>query len=154
MLTGPQFSTDRLAAVRDRIAAAARRAGRDPAAVRLVAVSKQQPSGMVRAAAAAGQRDFGENYLQEALPKMAELEPLGLDWHYIGQLQANKTRDVAQAFHWVHTVDRPRVAERLSGQRPPHVLLTGCSMPPRSNGLGVSPTRWPSPTNCSKRRPP
>ncbi|MFO1408075.1 MAG: YggS family pyridoxal phosphate-dependent enzyme [Steroidobacteraceae bacterium] len=120
MLTGPHFSTDRLEAVRARIAAAARRAGRDPAAVRLVAVSKQQPAGMVRAAAAAGQRDFGENYLQEAVAKLAELEPLDLTWHYIGQLQANKTREVARAFQWVHTVDRPRVAERLSGQRPHH----------------------------------
>src|SRR5512147_1061606 len=113
MLTAPQFSPDRLAAVTDRIAAAARRAGRDPAALRLVAVSKQQPAAVVRAAAGAGQLEFGENYLQEALPKLEVLRDLQLTWHFIGQLQANKTRDVARAFQWVHTLDRPRIAERL-----------------------------------------
>ena len=118
MLTAPQFSPDRLAGVLGRIEAAARRAGRDPAGVRLLAVSKQQAADRVRAAAAAGQREFGENYLQEALPKIAELDDLGLTWHYIGQLQSNKTRDVAARFQWVHTVDRPRIAERLSAQRP------------------------------------
>ena len=84
MLTAPQFSPDRLAGVLGRIEAAARRAGRDPTGVRLLAVSKQQPADRVRAAAAAGQREFGENYLQEALPKIAELDDLGLAWHYIG----------------------------------------------------------------------
>ena len=118
MLTAPQFSPDRLAGVLGRIEAAARRAGRDPTGVRLLAVSKQQAADRVRAAAAAGQREFGENYLQEALPKIAELDDLGLTWHYIGQLQSNKTRDVAARFQWVHTVDRPRIAERLSAQRP------------------------------------
>ena len=118
MLTAPQFSPDRLAGVLGRIEAAARRAGRDPGGVRLLAVSKQQAAERVRAAAAAGQRDFGENYLQEALPKIADLDDLGLTWHYIGQLQSNKTRDVAARFHWVHTVDRPRIAERLSAHRP------------------------------------
>ncbi|HQR48408.1 MAG TPA: YggS family pyridoxal phosphate-dependent enzyme [Steroidobacteraceae bacterium] len=118
MLTVPQFLPDRLAAVTARIAAAAGRAGRDPAEVRLLAVSKQQPAEMVRAAAAAGQREFGENYVQEAIPKIDSLRDLPLTWHFIGQLQANKTRDVAAACQWVHTVDRPRIAERLSAQRP------------------------------------
>ncbi len=118
MLTAPQFSPDRLAGVLGRIEAAARRAGRDPTGVRLLAVSKQQAADRVRAAAAAGQREFGENYLQEALPKIAGLDDLGLTWHYIGQLQSNKTRDVAARFQWVHTVDRPRIAERLSAHRP------------------------------------
>ncbi len=118
MLTVPQFLPDRLAAVTARIAAAAGRAGRDPAEVRLLAVSKQQPAEVVRAAAAAGQREFGENYVQEAIPKIESLRDLPLTWHFIGQLQANKTRDVAAACQWVHTLDRPRIAERLSAQRP------------------------------------
>jgi len=104
--------------VLERIAAAARRAGRDPAGVRLLAVSKQQPAGIVRAAAVAGQREFGENYVQEALAKAEALRDLPLVWHFIGQLQANKTRDVAGAFQWVHTLDRARLAQRLSDQRP------------------------------------
>ncbi len=120
MLTAPQFSTDRLSAVLARIAAAARRAGREPADVRLLAVSKQQPAPVIRAAAEAGQAEFGENYVQEALAKIEALHDLPLTWHFIGQLQANKTREVAGVFQWVHTLDRPRIAERLSAQRPHH----------------------------------
>ena len=118
MLTAPQFSAERLGSVLARIEAAARRSGRDPASVTLLAVSKQHPAEAVRAAVAAGQRHFGENYLQEALAKIESLRDLPLDWHFIGQLQANKTRDVAQTFQWVHTVDRVRTAQRLSAQRP------------------------------------
>ncbi|MCJ7452849.1 MAG: YggS family pyridoxal phosphate-dependent enzyme [Steroidobacteraceae bacterium] len=120
MLTAPQFSPDRLIAVTNRIGAAARRAGRDPASVRLLAVSKQQPVAAIQAAAQAGQADFGENYAQEGLEKVDALRDLPLTWHFIGHLQANKTRDIAAAFQWVHTVDRPRIAERLSAQRPHH----------------------------------
>jgi len=120
MLTAPQFSPDRLIAVTNRIAAAARRAGRDPASVRLLAVSKQQPVDVVRAAADAGQIDFGENYAQEALAKVNALRDLPITWHFIGHLQANKTREIAAAFQWVHTLDRPRIAERLNAQRPHH----------------------------------
>jgi len=118
MLTAPQFSAERLESVHKRIESAARRAGRDPATVTLLAVSKQHPAEAVRAAAAAGQRHFGENYLQEALAKIEALRDLPLAWHFIGQLQANKTRDVAQAFQWVHTLDRAKIAQRLSAQRP------------------------------------
>jgi pyridoxal phosphate enzyme (YggS family) len=118
MLTAPQFSAERLAAVLARIDAAARRAGRDPAGVRLVAVSKQQPAAAVAAAADAGQREFGENYAQEGIAKMEALGERPLTWHFIGQLQANKTRDVARHFQWVHTVDRERIASRLDAQRP------------------------------------
>ena len=118
MLTAPQFSAERLGSVLARIDAAARRSGRDPASVTLLAVSKQHPAEAVRAAVAAGQRHFGENYPQEALAKIESLRDLPLDWHFIGQLQANKTREVAQAFQWVHTIDRAKVAERLSAQRP------------------------------------
>lgn len=110
----------RLDAVRARIAAAAQAAGRDPAATTLIAVSKTQSTQSIRALAELGQRDFGENYLQEALGKINELSGLGLCWHFIGQLQTNKTRLVAENFDWVHTVDRIKVAERLSAQRPFH----------------------------------
>jgi pyridoxal phosphate enzyme (YggS family) len=118
MLTAPQFSPAGLVAVRTRIADAARRAGRDPAVVRLVGVSKQQPAERVRAACEAGLTEFGENYVQEAMPKIAALRELGIDWHFIGHLQANKTRDVATRFAWVHSVDRLRIAARLNEQRP------------------------------------
>jgi pyridoxal phosphate enzyme (YggS family) len=88
----------------------------------LLAVSKLQPASMVRQAAAAGQVDFGENYVQEGCDKVAALADVpGLQWHFIGQLQGNKTREVAENFHWVHTVDRSRVAARLSAQRPAHL---------------------------------
>jgi len=120
MLTIPQFSPERLAAVQKRIADAAHRAGRDPASIRLVAVSKQQSAECVRAAASAGQLEFGENYPQEALAKLERLADLPLVWHFIGQLQANKTRAVAENFTWVQTVDRERIAARLSAQRPFH----------------------------------
>jgi pyridoxal phosphate enzyme (YggS family) len=96
------------------------RYGRDPDSVRLIAVSKTWPAQAIRALAELGQQDFGENYVQEALPKLATLADLQLTWHFIGQLQANKTRDVAEHFHWVHTLDRERIAVRLSEQRGAH----------------------------------
>ena len=121
MLTAPQFSPAALQSVRARIVRAAERAGRDPGSVRLLAVSKQQPAALVRAAAAAGQAEFGENYVQEGIDKIAALAGTpGLTWHFIGQLQGNKTREVAECFDWVHTLDRERVASRLSAQRPHH----------------------------------
>ncbi len=107
-----------LQAVRERISAAAREAGRDSAQILLVAVSKTRPAGDVRAAAAAGQKRFAENYVQEGVAKASELESLSLEWHFIGPLQSNKTRLVAETFAWVHSVDRLRIAERLSEQRP------------------------------------
>ncbi|MGH8239069.1 MAG: YggS family pyridoxal phosphate-dependent enzyme [Steroidobacteraceae bacterium] len=131
MLTGPHFSADeaggaaagnvrdRLVETRNRIASAAMRYGRDADSVRLIAVSKSQPAAAIRTLAELGQREFGENYLQEALPKLAALGELGLTWHFIGQLQTNKTRAVAEHFHWVHTLDRERIAVRLSEQRSP-----------------------------------
>ena len=111
-----------LQAVRERIAAAARAAGRPAEAVALLAVSKTFGSDAVLAAAAAGQRMFGENYLQEALDKMAALQThspgLLLEWHFIGPIQSNKTRAIAEHFDWVHAVDREKIAQRLSEQRP------------------------------------
>jgi len=118
MLTAPQFLPERLKSVLARIETAARGAGRDPASIRLLAVSKQQPAAMIAAAAAAGQREFGENYVQEAVAKIEALGDAGLTWHFIGQLQGNKTRDVAERFQWVHTLDRERIAARLAAQRP------------------------------------
>ena len=111
----------RLDAVRARIAAAARHAGREPADVTLLAVSKTWPAEAVREAAAAGQRAFGENYVQEGVDKAEALRALGLEWHFIGPLQSNKTRPVANAFDWVHGIDRLKIAERLSAQRDVHL---------------------------------
>ena len=107
-----------LQAVRERIDAAAHRFGRDPASITLLAVSKTWPADSVRVAAAAGQRAFGENYVQETIDKIVELAPLGLEWHFIGPLQSNKTRLVAEHLDWMHSVERLKIAERLSQQRP------------------------------------
>lgn len=106
--------------VNGRIARACEMAGRPVSGVTLLAVGKTQPPEALRAAFAAGQVRFGENYVQEALDKIAALADLRprLEWHLVGPLQANKTRAVAEAFDWVHTVDRLRIAERLSAQRP------------------------------------
>lgn len=107
-----------LQAVHARIAAACAAAGRDPAGVRLLAVSKTWPAAAVREAAVHGERAFGESYVQEAVAKMEALDGLGLEWHFIGPLQSNKTRAVAERFAWVHSIDRLKIAERLSSQRP------------------------------------
>ena len=114
-------SIDRnLQEVKRRIAGASLAAGRDANNITLLAVSKTQPAEAVRAAFGAGQRDFGENYVQEALAKIAALADLRsqLRWHLIGPLQSNKTREVAAQFDWVHSVDRLKIAERLAAQRP------------------------------------
>ncbi|PKO84487.1 MAG: YggS family pyridoxal phosphate-dependent enzyme [Betaproteobacteria bacterium HGW-Betaproteobacteria-11] len=108
-----------LQAVHARIAAACRAAGRSPASVRLLAVSKTWPAECVREACASGQTAFGENYVQEALPKILALPGLPLEWHFIGPLQGNKTRVVAERFTWVHSLDRLKIAQRLAAQRPP-----------------------------------
>lgn len=105
---------EKLAEVRDRIAEAARRSGRAPDAVRLIAVSKTKPVEDIAALAQLGQRDFGENQMQEALQKIERLEGRGLEWHFIGHLQSNKTRFVAGNFSWVHSLDSERLAARIS----------------------------------------
>lgn len=109
-----------LDAVSNRIALAAQLAGRDPGSVMLLAVSKTFPAEDVRGAHAAGQRAFGENYVQESLTKIEALADLraSLEWHFIGPLQSNKTRPVAENFDWVHSVDRLKIAQRLAEQRP------------------------------------
>jgi pyridoxal phosphate enzyme (YggS family) len=112
-----------LAAVQQRIALAAQLASRDPRSVTLLAVSKTFPAEDVRAAHAAGQHAFGENYVQEALTKIETLANLraSLEWHFIGPLQSNKTRPVAENFDWVHSVDRLKIAQRLAEQRPAYL---------------------------------
>lgn len=115
-----------LAAVRAAIDDAARRCGREPAAVTLIAVSKTQPADRVRAMFAAGCRHFGENYLDEATVKQAALADLPIIWHYIGAIQSNKTRALAAQFHWVHTVAREKIARRLSDQLPAGRTLDIC----------------------------
>ncbi|MGH8807248.1 MAG: YggS family pyridoxal phosphate-dependent enzyme, partial [Noviherbaspirillum sp.] len=117
--------SDNLQAVQERIASAAQGAGRAAADVQLLAVSKTFGPGAVIAAADAGQRSFGESYVQEALDKMAAVRntraDLLLDWHFIGPIQSNKTRPIAEHFDWVHSVDREKIAQRLSEQRPAHL---------------------------------
>jgi PLP dependent protein len=120
MLMGPQNLPEQVRIVRSRIESAARSARRNVDSVTLLAVSKAQPANSVRAIAAEGVRDIGESYLQEALDKIEALRDLSLTWHFIGRLQANKTRPVATSFDWVHGVDRLKIAARLSEQRPFH----------------------------------
>ena len=120
MLISPQNLAVRLRNIRDRIARAAESAGRDPASITLVAVGKTHPAALLRVAATAGVTDFGENYLQEAVGKIDLLAELPLCWHFIGRIQANKTRAIASRFDWVHGIDRPELARRLSDQRSPH----------------------------------
>ena len=143
MLIGPQNSTLHVNCVRSRIRQAATAAGRDPAAVTLVAVTKAQTAETVRGAATAGVTDFGENYIQEALAKMDRLADLPLRWHFIGGIQSNKTRALAERFDWVHTIDRLSVARRLSEQRPFHApplnLCIQVKLVPEPNKGGVDP---------------
>lgn len=156
MLSTPQNSpyTGRLeksvAALRRRIAAAAAAAGRDPEDITLLAVSKGHPVEAVRAARDLGLEDFGENYVDEALPKIAELARDGraVRWHFIGRLQANKTRHVAQHFDWVHGIDRLRVAQRLSAQRghyqPPLEVCVQVNITGELTKAGVAPADCPA----------
>lgn len=141
---------DNLQAIRSRIAAAARAAGRDPAAISLLAVSKTHPPERIAEACAAGQRAFGENYVQEAVQKMDALARLlepapadGLEWHMIGPLQSNKTRAVAERFDWVQSVEREKIAARLSAQRPascaPLNVLVQVNVSGEASKSGVAP---------------
>ena len=107
-----------IAKLTDRIRIAAQKSDRDPASVKLLAVSKTQPADAIRAASQAGIRAVGENYLSEALEKQQQLADLKLEWHFIGPIQSNKTRPIAESFDWVHSVDRLKIARRLSEQRP------------------------------------
>jgi len=110
--------TENLKLISNLLHSAAIDADRDPAGIKLLAVSKKQPVEKIREAAATGQRDFGENFVQEGVEKIETLADLGLTWHFIGHLQSNKTRVVAKNFDWVHTIDKSKTARRLSEQRP------------------------------------
>ena len=133
---------DNLQAVRQRIVRAAQAAGRDAAGVTLLAVSKTHPAALVEQALAAGQRAFGENYVQEALEKMEAIR--GAQWHLIGPLQSNKTRMVAERFDWVQSVDSEKIARRLSGQRsgnlPPLNVLIQVNVSGEGSKSGVAPS--------------
>jgi pyridoxal phosphate enzyme (YggS family) len=147
MLIGPQNLTLPVNHVRSRIRSAAIAAGRDPESVTLVAVTKAKTAESVRLAATAGVTDFGENYLQEAEVKMDQLADLKLQWHFIGGIQSNKTRTIAERFDWVQSVDRFSVARRLSQQRPFHapplnVCLQVALVPEPAKG-GVAPEALP-----------
>ncbi|SOY49355.1 Conserved hypothetical protein, UPF0001 family; putative racemase [Cupriavidus taiwanensis] len=139
-----------LQAVRQGIAAAAQQAGRQAADIALLAVSKTVSPDRIRAAYAAGQREFGENYVQEGIDKIAALADLRdrLQWHFIGPLQSNKTRPVAEHFDWVHTIDRLRIAERLSAQRPAGMpALQVCiqvNISGEASKSGVAPAQVPA----------
>ncbi|SPA26598.1 YggS family pyridoxal phosphate-dependent enzyme [Cupriavidus taiwanensis] len=139
-----------LQAVRQGIAAAAQQAGRQPGDVALLAVSKTVSPDRIRAAYAAGQREFGENYVQEGIDKIAALADLRghLQWHFIGPLQSNKTRPVAEHFDWVHSIERLRIAERLSAQRPagmaPLQVCIQVNISGEASKSGVAPAEVPA----------
>lgn len=130
--------------IQDRIAAAELAAGRPAGSVQLLAVSKTKPVRAIVEAYLAGQRHFGENYVQEALSKQAELGAFDLTWHFIGPIQTNKTKAIAEHFAWVHSVDRLKVAERLSAQRPRYLpslkvcLQVNISEEPSKSGIMLS----------------
>lgn len=148
MLTTPQNPAGRLALVRESIALAARAACRDPAGITLIGVAKSQPDDRIRAALDAGLLDLGENYVQEALQHATLLAGRTVRRHFIGALQSNKTRPVAESFDWVHTVDRMKIAERLSAQRPVTLPPLAVCIQVRLGGeqtkAGVSPAELPA----------
>ena len=137
-----------IAQVEARIRAAALAVQRDVTSIHLLAVSKTKPAGALREAHAAGIRDFGENYLQEARTKQVELADLPLCWHFIGPIQSNKTRDIAEHFAWVHSVDRLKIAQRLSEQRPadlpPLNICIQVNVSGEASKSGCTPTDLPA----------
>lgn len=147
MLMVPQNSLEQVRKVRNRIESATQAAKRNVDSVTLLAVSKAQPANSIRVVAEAGVRDIGESYLQEALGKIEELKDLPLTWHFIGRVQANKTRDIAAHFDWVHAVDRLKIAERLSQQRPFHAPPLNVCLQVNIGGEdskgGVNPSELP-----------
>lgn len=133
---------ENISTLAERIHNAAQAAQRDPASIGLLAVSKTKPASDLREAYAAGLRDFGENYLQEALGKQTELSDLPLIWHFIGPIQSNKTRAIAEHFDWVHSVDRLKIAQRLSEQRP-------AELPPLNICIQVNVSGEASKSGCT-----
>ena len=148
MLMGPQNLPERVREVRERVARAAAAAGRSAHSVTLLGVGKSQPPELLAAAADSGLSDFGESYLKEALAKIDALRERRLTWHFIGRLQANKTRPIAEGFAWVHALDRQKLAERLSAQRPFHApALNVClqvNLAGEASKGGVAPQELPA----------
>ncbi len=140
--------TENLNVVRGQLHAALTAAGRDTKDVTLLAVSKRKPASAVRALAEAGHSDFGENQLQEALAKQEELADLDITWHFIGSIQSNKTRSIAEHFDWVHAVDRLKIARRLDEQRPaelgPLNICLQVNIDDEESKSGVSPEDLPA----------
>lgn len=148
---------DNILQVSSRIQAATAAAGRAENSVQLLAVSKTKPAEALREAHAAGLRDFGENYLQEALSKQLELADLPLIWHFIGPIQSNKTRAIAEHFEWVHSVDRLKIAQRLSEQRPadlpPLNICIQVNVSGEASKSGCTPTDLPALANAISALP-
>lgn len=148
---------ERLVTLRRRIEQACLAAGRAPESVRLLAVSKSVPAESMRATASCGQLAFGENYLQEAVAKQAQLVDLALEWHFIGPIQSNKTRDLAAHFDWVQGVDRLKIAERLSAARAPYrAPLNVCvqvNISGESSKAGCAPSAAPELCRAIARLP-
>ncbi len=137
--------TQNLLKIRRRIQQACDSCGRDPAKVNLLAVSKKHPAAAIRVAFEAGQKAFAENFVQEALGKQRQLQNLAIEWHFIGHIQSNKTREIATCFDWVHSIDRLKVAKKLSAHRPPEQTdLDVClqvALADESGKSGVQPDR-------------
>jgi pyridoxal phosphate enzyme (YggS family) len=135
--------TENIEHIETQLALSAIQAGRDPGTVKLLAVSKKQPLSKILEAAAAGQRDFGENFVQEGIEKIEAAGRNDLVWHFIGHLQSNKTREVAESFDWVHSIDRRKIAQRLSEQRPaelpPLNVCIQVNVDAEASKSGVSP---------------
>jgi PLP dependent protein len=144
---GPQNLPERVHEVRSRVARAAAAAGRSAQSVTVLAVGKGHPPELLAAAAACGLDNFGESYLQEGLQKMAALPAVDLTWHFIGRVQTNKTRPIAEAFAWVHTVDRLKIAQRLAEQRRPHApplnICLQVNLAAETTKGGVTPSELP-----------
>lgn len=136
--------SNQVAQINQRISQAAQRSGRSRDSVRLIAVSKAHAADAIRDAAGCGLTDFGENYVAEALAKMDRLADVSACWHFIGAIQSNKTRDIAQRFQWVQTVDRAKIAERLSAQRAPEAepldVLIQVNVDAEPQKAGIAPS--------------
>lgn len=145
-MTDPSIAKN-IAKLSDRIRIAVQKCDRDSSEILVLAVSKTRDASAIRAVAAAGLRDIGENYLQEALTKMGQLEDLDLCWHFIGPIQSNKTRAIAEHFDWVHSVDREKIARRLNEQRPAHLpplqVCLQVNISQEDSKAGVSPEQLP-----------
>ena len=139
---------DAIFVVRRQIDSIEQQYARQSGSVALMAVSKTKPVAMIRAAIAAGQRDFGENYLDEALLKIAELKDEPCTWHFIGQIQSNKTASIATHFDWVHGIDREKIATRLSAQRPEELPPLDCciqlNIDQEATKAGITPDALPA----------